>query len=70
MGCREALDERAKADGYKDGINDILKKKCATAVIEMESIVEDRVRHGLVDLFLEQGLQTELELSNLFSCQV
>ena len=56
MGCRETMDKRAKADGYANGIDDLLNKKCATAIIEMEAIVQDGVRRGLIDLFLEQGL--------------
>ena len=55
MGCGEDLDKKAKEDGYKDGIKDIIRKKCASLVIEMEALAQDGVRPGMVDVFLEQG---------------
>ena len=61
------MNARARADGFVHGITDIIKKKCATVVIEMEAIMEDGIRMGMVDLFLEQGkIRFEKVLKDLF----
>ena len=49
------MNKKAQEQGYKNGITDIVEKKCAGAIIEMEAITKDGYRKGMVDLFLEQG---------------
>ena len=49
------MNKKAQEEGYANGITDILRKKCASAIIEMEAITEDGYRKGMIDIFLEQG---------------
>ena len=55
IGCSGAMNKKAQEEGYANGITDILRKKCASAIIEMEAITEDGYRKGMIDIFLEQG---------------
>ena len=49
------MDKKAKREGFKHGIDDLLMKKCAGVIVEMEAITQDGYRSGMIDLFLEQG---------------